>query len=424
MTKRIYLMLSLLMLTPAACRTTAPLPPKPIDIQAEEAEAGRIAGDDAMRAAFEHVDRDRERIIGEWRRVTEISAPSGGEARRAAEIERALREMTSLIVERDAVGNILATRRGRGATGRAVVIDAHLDTVFPENTVLTTTVRDGRLHAPGVGDNTRNVVALLAIARALDAARVETVKDILFLFTVEEETTFKGIDHFLETHRSSVDSLIALDGGYSGFTYGGVGTNWYRHHFIGPGGHTRSRTPPYSATLALARAISRIYELPVPSDPPSNLNIGMLGAASVINAKADDAWMSLDLRSTDNRVIEDLERRIARILEEEAKREGMTVRTEVVSRASAAQLDGHRESQMVRMTEAVHHAMGFMNPPITATASNHSSAALRLGIPAISTGVSPCGDAHADTEWCEIDPIFLGIKKVMLLGVALSGLAK
>ncbi len=63
--------------------------------------------------------------------------------------------------------------------------------------------------------------------------------------------------------------------------------------------------------------------------------------------------------------------------------------------------------------------MGF-NPPITNTGSNNSSAALRAGISSISTGAGPCNDSHALTENCEIEPLYKGIKKILLLAVALA----
>src|SRR5437660_4813342 len=168
--------------------------------------------------------------------------------------------------------------------------------------------------------------------------------DLVFVFTVEEETTFKGVKTYVNENKARINHYIALDGGYEGFTYAGIGINWYRHHFIGPGGHTRSRTPPYSASLPLARAIERIYQLKVPIDPSSNLNIGMLGGSEVVNAKASDAWFSVDLRSTSNEVIADLEKKIAAILKEEADRVGLTVKTEVISTSPAAVLPGNRES--------------------------------------------------------------------------------
>jgi tripeptide aminopeptidase len=373
-----------------------------------------------VRAAFEFIDKDRDGILKEWIAITEINAPSKHEQERAKYIEGLLRKQ-GLDVKYDGAGNLIATRRGTGG-GPVTVFDAHLDTVFQPGLKIKATVRDGRVYAPGVGDNTRNIEALLATIRALDAAKIKTRGDLVFLFTTDEESSMAGAKHYTKENKGKVDYYVALDGGYEGFTYAGIGIMWYRHHFIGPGGHTRSRTPPYSASLPLARAITRIYELKVPTSPSSNLNIGMLGGSEVPNAKASDAWLTVDLRSTDQTVITDLEQKIAAILDEEAKRAGMTVKTDILTSTPAAVLPGNRESNLVKIAEAVHRAMGF-DPPIGNAGSNNSSAALLQGITSISTGAGPCSDAHALTENCEIEPLYKGIKKILLMGVALAELA-
>jgi tripeptide aminopeptidase len=382
-------------------------------------EVKAVQEDPRVKAAFDHIEKDRDEILREWIAITEINAPSKHEQERAKFLEGILRKY-KLDIRYDSAGNLIATRKG--IAGRPVtVFDAHMDTVFQPGLKIKATVRDGRVYAPGVGDDTRNIEALLATIRALDAAKIQTKGDLVFLFTTDEEAGMTGARQYTKDNKGKVDYYVALDGGYEGFTYAGIGINWYRHHFVGPGGHTRSRTPPYSASLPLARAISRIYELKVPSNPSSNLNIGMLGGSEVVNAKASDAWFTVDLRSTSNDVIADLEKQIAAILDEEAKRAGMTVKTDVISSSPAAVLPGNRESQLVKIAEAVHRALGF-NPPIGNAGSNNSSAALLQGISSISTGAGPCADSHALTENCEIEPLYKGIKKILLLSVALAEL--
>jgi tripeptide aminopeptidase len=377
-----------------------------------------LQNDARFKAATDHIDKDRDLILREWIAITEINAPSQHEQERARYIEGLLRKYKLSEVRYDATGNLIAVRKGTGG-GPVIVFDAHLDTVFQPGLKIKATVRDGHVHAPGVGDDTRNIEALLATIRALDAAAIKTKGDLIFVFTVEEETSLRGAEEFVKENKGKIDHYIALDGGYEGFTYAGIGINWYKHHFIGPGGHTRSRTPPYSASLPLARAIARIYELKVPTSPPSNLNIGMLGGSEVVNAKASDAWFTVDLRSTNNEVIADLEKRVAEILEDEARRAEMKLKTDIISTSPAAVIPGHRDSRLVKVAEAVHRAMGF-NPPITNTGSNNSSAALLAGISSISTGAGPCNDSHALTENCEIEPLYKGIKKILLLAVALA----
>jgi acetylornithine deacetylase/succinyl-diaminopimelate desuccinylase-like protein len=406
----------LVVLLSATSLTTAQV--KSVAEYIEQVQA--LANRAEVKAANNYIDRSHESIVREWVAITEINAPSGQEQQRAKYIENLLRQYRLDDIHYDSTGNLIATRKGGGG-GPVIVFDAHMDTVFQPGLQIKATIRDGKIYAPGIGDDTRNVEALLATIRALDDAKIKTKGDLVFVFTVQEETTMNGAEAFVRENKGKISQYVALDGGYEGFTYAGIGINWYRHHFIGPGGHTRSQTPPYSASLPLARAIERIYQIKVPTRPSSNLNIGMLGGSEVVNAKASDAWFTVDLRSTSNEVIADLEKQIKIILDEEAARVGMKVKTDVISAAPAATIPGHRESYLVRISEAVHRVAGF-DPPIGNAGSNNSSAALRVGISSISTGAGPCENAHSLTENCEIEPLFKGIKKILLLEVALAGL--
>jgi tripeptide aminopeptidase len=385
-------------------------------------EARRLMERPDVQHAFDYIDASREQILKEWIDVTEINAPSGKERERAEAVRRLLQGYRLDSVFFDQKGNLIAIKKGTGA-GKPIVFDAHLDTVFKEGLKIKAEIRDGKIYAPGVGDDTRNVVALLASIRALNTAGIRTLSDLVFVFTVEEETSFGGAKAYIDANKDRIGAYVALDGGFEGLNCGGIGINWYKFHFIGAGGHTRSSTPPYSATLPAARAIERIYELQLPKDPEVNLNIGMLGGAEVVNAKAADAWFTVDLRSTDQKAIDEFERKIADIVRDEAERFGMKVKTELVEeKIPAAQLPGHRDSRLVRMSEAVHQAMGFP-ATVGVSASNNANVALLAGIPAISTGAAPCGGDHSLNEWCQIEPLYKGTKKIILLEVALAGIA-
>lgn len=384
------------------------------------AQAARIMDRADVKRAFAHIDSHKDQILAEWIALTEINAPSGKERERAEAVRNALASCNLDRVYYDSKGNLIAIRKGSGGA-KPVIFDAHLDTVFQPGLTIKAQIRDGKIYAPGVGDDTRNVAAMLASIRALDEGAIKTRADLIFVFTVEEETSFGGVKHFIEENKNRIGQYVALDGGYEGLNYGGIGINWYKHHFIGPGGHTTSKAPPYSATIPLARAISRIYALELPKDPVVHLNIGMIGGAEVVNAKAADAWFTVDLRSTDQKLIDDFEQKIAQILREEADKVGMQVKTELPEeKLPAAQIPGARDSFTVRMAEAVHRAIGFENVTVGNTASNNANVALLAGLPAISTGSAPCGGDHSLGEWCQIEPIYRGIKKLILLEVALS----
>jgi acetylornithine deacetylase/succinyl-diaminopimelate desuccinylase-like protein len=417
MTRKPILPLALLLL--AACRTVTPTPPSTpaptVGLVPIDAMRTLMQREDVVRAT-NAIDADHDAIIAQWRTITEIPAPSGQEGKRADAIEALLRGYGLEDVHRDSAGNVMGTRRGTG-DGKRVVFDAHMDTVFPIDTNVTTRIENGKIYAPGVGDDTRNIIAILAMIRALNAASLQTKGDLTFVFTVEEETSFRGAYQFLADHAKQIDRYVALDGGFTGFTYGGTGIYWHRYHILGPGGHTRSDTPPDSATLPLARAILRLSELKVPAT--SWLNVGMLGGSDVFNAKASDAWMSVDLRSTVSDELHSLDATIQQIVTEEATRAGMTMKRDQVSIEEVASMPGHRNSEMVRTAEAVYRAFG-LDPSITNTASNHTSAAIRAGIPAIGMGAGSCEGSHGLQENCEIATIFPGIQRTLVLAVALS----
>src|SRR6185369_9922660 len=127
-----------------------------------------VQDDARVKAAFDHIDKNKDAILREWIAITEINAPSKQEKERAKFIESLLRKH-KLDIRYDSAGNLIATRQGTGG-GPVTVFDAHMDTVFQPGLKIKATVRDGRVYAPGIGDDTRNIEALLATLRALDAA--------------------------------------------------------------------------------------------------------------------------------------------------------------------------------------------------------------------------------------------------------------
>jgi tripeptide aminopeptidase len=153
-------------------------------------EVKTVHEDSRVQAAFAYIDKDKDAILREWIAITEINAPSKHEQERAKFLETLLRKH-NLEIRYDSAGNLIATRKG--TVGRPVaVFDAHMDTVFQPGLKIKATVRDGRVYAPGVGDDTRNIEALLATIRALDAAKIKTKGDLVFLFTTDEEQQRKG----------------------------------------------------------------------------------------------------------------------------------------------------------------------------------------------------------------------------------------
>src|SRR6266849_7709159 len=136
--------------------------------------------DPAVKAALDAARASEPQTIEQQIRVCEVPAPPFREAARAAVLKRAFEELGLHNVHVDRVGNVLGDRPGASARPR-VVVAAHLDTVFPEETVVKVKREGSLLRGPGIGENCRGLAVLVAAARALRQAAVQTPRTITFV---------------------------------------------------------------------------------------------------------------------------------------------------------------------------------------------------------------------------------------------------
>ncbi len=138
----------------------------------------------------------------------------------------------------DSIGNVLALRYGKKAT-RTIILDAHLDTVFPEGTDVMVKHHGDTLYAPGISDDTRGLTVILAVLRSLEKAKIETTDDLLFMASVGEEGLgdLRGVKYFLANNKLKIKSWISVDGTDIGeIATGALGSVRYKATIKGPGG--------------------------------------------------------------------------------------------------------------------------------------------------------------------------------------------
>src|SRR5690606_32904070 len=170
--------------------------------------------------------------------LTEIPAPPFMEEVRGRRFAELLEELGADSVWTDEEGNVIGLRRGTSGE-RAIGFGGHLDTVFPEGTDVTVRQVGDTLFAPGVGDDTRGLVVVLSVLRALEEAGVQTEEDVLFVGVVGEEGLgdLRGMKHLYREDGLRPDVWIDVDGGgLDRIISMGLGSVRYRPAFEGPGG--------------------------------------------------------------------------------------------------------------------------------------------------------------------------------------------
>lgn len=388
----------------------------------------------SYRTASQAIDSGYDRFVSEIIALTEVPAPPFKEDTRAALFADLARASGFATVEKDEEGNVLALRRGAGG-GPMLVLAAHLDTVFPEGTDVTVRRSGTRLSAPGIGDNSLGVAAILAVARALNAAQVRTASDILFVGNVGEEGAggLRGVRHLFNTgpYRDRVRAFIAVDGAGDGrfITNGGVGSKRYHVTFRGPGGHSYGAFGVVNPAHALAAAMQHLAAVPVPRQPKTTYNVGLLGGGTSVNTIPSSAWMDVDLRSESPDELTTLDRAFHIAMSRGVEDENRVRSIEAGHIELALELLGERPSghtaqstTLIRQTTAAIRATGLQ--PSFGWSSTDANLPMSLGIPAIAIDTGVEGDrAHAPDEWIDVErgPTVNALQRLLLIVMETAG---
>jgi tripeptide aminopeptidase len=372
-------------------------------------------------------------IVEEWIRLTEIPSSSGKEQARADYVRTELQKLGLTDIRTDEMSNVSGVRKGTGG-GPTVAFAAHLDTVFPMTTDVKVK-RDGDiLRAPGIGDDTGNVVALLETFRALNRANVKTKGDLIFVASTQEELGLKGAKFWLTHSGYKPDMFVALDIPSNEVWYGALRIDLMKFFYTAPSVHTLySRNTP-SPARALARGITAVYgiELPPLAEGVGDvrlptINIGMMGGGTVANAIPSETWFSVDLRSIDTPVQDRLRSAVVDAARGAADAEHVgfrvdhTVMTEDYSKALPKE---QRLNHALVQTELA--MANFFRKPGSAAiipkdlGSTDANIAVSLGIPAVAAGAVISSNPHQLEENAQASSIVPGIKQLITSAVVLT----
>jgi acetylornithine deacetylase/succinyl-diaminopimelate desuccinylase-like protein len=383
----------------------------------------------AKAAAF--IAGDQERFVRELVTLTEIAAPPFKEQARARAFMEMLRQQGLADVEMDAEGNVMGVRRGTGAGEGMLLVNAHLDTVFPEGTDVKVR-RDGtRLMAPGVGDDTRGLAAMLAIIRALDAAQIRTRRDILFVGNVGEEGEgdLRGIRFLLNkgSYKDRVKQVVAIDGSEpQEITRGGVGSRRYRVVFTGPGGHSYSAFGLVNPAFAMGGAIARFSHVQVPAAPKTTYSIGVVSGGTSVNAIPTDVRMDVDMRSESCAELQKLDATFLRIVRDAVAEENAARSTKEGAIVADPRLIGERPCGETPLDDpivlsAAAAIRAFDGRAAFTFSSTDANIPMSLGIPAITVGRGgPGGRQQSPDEWTDVDPALNARSLQQLLAIVLA----
>ena len=392
------------------------------------ADVERILSHAKYKAAMTALSADHDRIIAENIALSEVPAPPFKEAAKAKAFYELFSKLGLSEVTIDQEGNVTGLRKGKG-NGPLLAVASHLDTVFPEGTDVKVK-RDGDiLRGPGIGDNSRGLAVILGLVRALEAAKIETDSDILFVASVGEEGLgdLRGMKHLFVKGpwKDKIKTFIAMDGlGLGNVMTTALGSKRYKLTFTGPGGHSYRAFGLVNPMYAMGQFMVEFAKTQVPE--LTTYNIGVIGGGTSVNSIPSEGSMEVDIRSVSPPEVEKVSQRMETLARAAVDAEntarstkagkidlkvelvgdrpaGTTVNPFFGARlpgAAAAPETAARNSRLAAWAWQALITQGVK--PVLDTSSTDANIAMNLGIPAI-TIASGSGDRmHALDEWMDV----------------------
>ena len=283
--------------------------------------APAFAQSESLVAAHAKIAADYDKTVAEVIELTEIPAPPFKETARAQRVQEKFTALGLENVHVDAVGNVIGTRPGKDRAAKALMVAAHLDTVFPPDVPIKVRREGDTLHAPGIGDTTVTVAALLTFVRAMDAGKVQTPRDIIFVANVGEEGQgdLRGIRHIFSASplKPRIGDFISFDGSTVGrITNSAVGSRRYRVAFKGPGGHSYGAFGLVNPMVAMAGTVSGMYTISIPQDVKTTYAASTIAGGTSVNSIPNLILAEFDMRSASPANLKTVETRFLQIIEE------------------------------------------------------------------------------------------------------------
>jgi tripeptide aminopeptidase len=351
------------------------------------------------------------RLLDLAMQIQQIPAPTFHEGPRGEFVRNCFLEEKLKDVSMDSLGNVYARLPGKGKKARALVVSAHLDTVFPSSISLEIKKEAGRIVAPGIGDNSLGVASLFGIIWSLRERNVELKHDVWFMANVGEEGLgdLRGMRGVVERFGDRVLGYLVLEGLAYGHVYHrAIGVKRYRIMAKTAGGHSWSDYGQPSAVHELASLVTQLTAIPLSREPRTTMNVGTIQGGTGINVLAAEAKCELDLRSEDPRTLAELVQQVEETLIH-AGRADVNITAEIIGERPAGEISS--DHALVKLAVDCMAEQGVS--AILTTGSTDANIPLSQGIPAVVMGITTGGGAHTTNEYMDIEPMERGLASVV-----------
>ncbi len=360
------------------------------------------------------IEAHAEEQLALLKKLAAIPAPSHVEDRRVMFLLKWLETMGIEGAYADEAKNVIVPFAAPDAEG-LTIYTAHTDVVFPDVTPLPV-VQDGDiLRAPGVGDDTANVAAILMMLRYIKENGLVPKDPVIFVLNSCEEGlgNLKGIRQIMKDFGPRTKEHVSFDGPYNyGMVVQAVGSERWRVKAKTVGGHSYAAFGNPNAIVELSRLILKLNEQPVPQKEGvrTTFNVGTISGGTSVNTIAQNAEMLYEYRSNDREHLAQMRSQFMEALES-VKSERAEFELECVGeRPCGGEVDPEALARLHARAEAALRAAVGEGELLKRPGSTDSNIPLSLGIPSVTFGLYTGGGEHTREEWLDIPSLTRGLE--------------
>ncbi len=347
------------------------------------------------------------------RTLAAIPAPSHHEDERAAFIKCWLEECGARNVIIDNAKNVILSL----GQGPYLTVMAHTDVVFPDTAPLPLHEDKVSLYAPGVGDDTANVVALMLCAKFFLSHPEMIPEPLLIVFNSCEEGlgNLKGVRQIMSDYVGQIHSLVSFDCQSNAVISRAVGSERWKVQVHTRGGHSFSDFGNPNAIAHLSRLISGLYaqQIPCTQDSHTTYNVGLINGGTSVNTIAQQAEMTYEYRSDDRQCLSVMKQQFLDLIRTYDSLETRISIEPIGCRPCGGDVPETCHRKLLKRCADAVSAVYSIDPPFCA-ASTDANIPLSLGIPAATFGLYRGGGAHTREEYVELDSLTPGLKIAMI----------
>jgi tripeptide aminopeptidase len=369
---------------------------------------------------IEAISSTREMVLSNLAMISQVPAVPFEEERRSALLLE--RYLASGIQEPqlDSIHNVTGTIPGKKGE-RRILLFTHMDHMTDMAIDQGITISKDKVLGRGVPEDTMALATLITMPDVLERIGFQLDSDVVILSATRYHGRGDqgGIRHFMRKHHKDIHFCINLVGIPLGtlnyFSLSRARGDISCQIDLEPDSPW-GRITNTSAIIAVSEIINELYRIPLPRQPKTVINIGMISGGERYSTISTEAEIKLEVLSEDDNYMEKVIEEIHDRCMDVAAKYDVIVNSEFFARHQCAGLS--YSHPLVKSAVKIIKYLGY-RPTMT---YNHWELAIPLSysIPSISLGVTTGKLSRGERGLVNIKPIPTGILQLLMLLVAID----